>query len=61
MKKSPAARYGKPVMLPSDNSAPESDAGDVSTSDGDDAFPASYQAPLACLMSKGELGSATSL
>ena len=58
VKKSPAKRYGKPVMVPSSDSAAGSDVGQGqgSTSDGDeDTFPASYQAPLAGLMFKGRL------
>ena len=60
-KKSPAKRYGKPVMVPSSDSGAASDAGQgqgpSSTSDGEgeDAFPASYQPPLAGLMSKGRV------
>ena len=52
-KKSPGARYGKPVMMPSSNSVDESDAGNGS--EGEGPFPASYQPPLAGLMSKGKL------
>ena len=63
VKKSPAERYGKPVMVPSSDSGAGSDIGQgqeqglSSTSDGEgeDAFPASYQPPLAGLMSKGRL------
>ena len=55
VKKSPTARYGKPVMMGSSDSGAWSDAGQGSTSDGEDVFPASYQPPLAGLMSKGEL------
>jgi len=46
-------KYGKPVMMPSSDSVDESDAGNGS--EGEGAFPASYQAPLAGLMSKGKL------
>ena len=53
VKKSPRARYGKPVMMPSSESVDESDAGNGS--EGEGAFPASYQPPLAGLMSKGKL------
>ena len=54
VKKSPAGRYGKPVMIPGSDSIADSDGGDGTTSDGEDAFPPSYVAPLAGLMSKGE-------
>ena len=62
-KKSPAKRYGKPVMVASSDGGAGSGTdqgqgqGPSSTSDGegDDAFPASYQPPLAGLMSKGRL------
>lgn len=55
MKKSSAERYGKPVMVPSSDGGAGPDAGQGSTSDGEgeDTFPASYQPPLAGLMSKG--------
>ena len=58
VRKSPAKRYGKPVMVPSSDSGAGSDAGQgqACTSDGDeDTFPASYQPPLSGLMSKGSL------
>ena len=58
-KKSPAKRYGKPVMVPSSDSGAASDVGQgqssISDGEGEDAFPASYQAPLAGLMSKGRV------
>ncbi|KAL0020086.1 hypothetical protein WJX79_009298 [Trebouxia sp. C0005] len=53
VKKSPRARYGKPVMMPSSESVDESDAGNGS--EGEGAFPASYQAPLAGLLTKGKV------
>ncbi|DBA92530.1 TPA: hypothetical protein ACH3X1_002761 [Trebouxia sp. C0004] len=53
VKKSPRARYCKPVMMASSDSVDESDAGNGS--EGEGAFPASYQAPLAGLMSKGKV------
>ena len=55
VKKSPPARYGKPVMVADSESGAGSDAGQGSTSDGEDIFPASYQPPLAGIISKGKL------
>lgn len=59
VKKSPAERYGNPVMVPSSDSGAGSDAcqnhgqGLGSASDEEDTFPPSYQPPLVGLMSKG--------
>ena len=59
VKKSPAERYGKPVMVPSSDSGAGSDGcqnqgqGLGSASDEEDTFPPSYQPPLVGLMSKG--------
>ena len=55
VKKSPGGRYGKPVRMASSNSVVESDPGNGSEGEGEGPFPASYQAPLAALMSKGKL------
>ena len=41
--------------MPSNDSVDESDAGNGSEGEGEGPFPASYQAPLAALMSKGKL------
>ena len=67
VKKSPAKRYGKPVMMASSDSGAGSDAGQGlglgagpgSTSDGEDTFPASYQPPFAGLMTKGRVSCPT--
>lgn len=48
------ARYGKPVIVPSSDSTAASDAGTGTGSDAEETFPASYQAPLAGLMGKGD-------
>ena len=53
-RKASAARYGKPVMMPSSDSTAASDAGTGTASDAEDTFPASYQAPIVGLMGKGK-------
>lgn len=53
-RKASAARYGKPVMMPSSDSIAASDAGTGTASDAEDTFPASYQAPMVGLMGKGK-------
>lgn len=59
VKKTPAERYGKPMMVPSSDSRAGSDGcqnqgqGLGSASDEEDTFPPSYQPPLVGLMSKG--------
>ncbi|KAL3148684.1 hypothetical protein ABBQ38_014099 [Trebouxia sp. C0009 RCD-2024] len=61
VKKTPAERYGKPMMVPSSDSRAGSDGcqnqgqGLGSASDEEDTFPPSYQPPLVGLMSKGKM------